>query len=255
MVQNGDVSGGPGPGAANGPHPSRLGLRCACPKPSIVCAPGPPGGALSFASPCRWAARWPFLRTCRPPAGAQSRAALLVALAGLRPSAARRARPPLRGPAPAHCARWRGRASLAVPPACPGCAPRPCAPFVPPWAFGGPPGGVRAGGLFPPALFRGLVVVLVRRSGGPSAGPLARLRARGAPGPAPRRGRGPRCFRGGAGPFFGVLPWCFLAVVCFLCALAGSGLSAVCLGASVGRARRPCGRQRYSEGAQCWSTF
>ena len=169
------------------------------PIPAIVCAPGPPGvlrlgvpvsvgpsALFAHLPPARW--RAPARRAVSGPSG-------------LRASAARRARPPLRGPAPAHSARGRGRASLAVPPAGPGLCPRPCAPFVPPWAFGGPPGGVRAGGVFPPALFVSLLVSLVRRSGGPSAGPLARLRARGAPGPAPRRGLWAALFFAGGGPF------------------------------------------------------
>lgn len=92
------------------------------------------------------------------------------------------------------------RPSLAAPPLPRFLSPRPCAPFVPPWAWGGPPGGVRAGGLVPARPFSWCGCCRAAAGGGAAAGPQA-ASGPGAPGPAPRRGLWAALFSRGPGQF------------------------------------------------------
>lgn len=144
----------------------------------------------------------PFCAQPSPPPGASPRRGVKARKA-VRGSVWRGAPAPgFAGPGPAHSARCRGRAALAVPPASPGVCPRPCAPSVPPWALGGPARRFSGRG---PVPARPLSWVWwwsgCGGRGGPSAGPLKRLRARGLPACPPGAAFGPRCSPRGAGRF------------------------------------------------------
>ena len=158
------------------------------PKPAKVCGPGPPGGAVLWVLPCRWAARLALFAHLPPaPGRAVSRA---VGKGPCGPAGGcGAARPPL-------------RPSLAAPP-----LPR----FLPP----GPvrrscrlgrgaarPAVFGPGGWFPPALFPAAVVVVLRRAGGRLRA-RKRLRGRGLPARPPGAAFGPRFFRGARADFVG----------------------------------------------------
>lgn len=173
-----------------GPPPSlsRVGPCFAAAPHPLRCAALAPRGALSLPATCRWAARGLFAHFPGRPPGGTCRLGL-VALAGLPPVSARAARQP--------------GAPLPAPPQAPVSGPRPCAPPVPPYAARSAVFG--PGASFPPALCFGAVVVLLRRSGGPSAGPLipgpvapGRLRPRRLP-PLPPGAAGAALFSVGVG--------------------------------------------------------
>ena len=228
------------------------------------------------AFPCRWARR-PFLRTCRPPAGAQSRAALLVALRACgrlrRGAPAPRFAAPLRRKAPGGGA----GPPLPSPPLAPVCAPGPVRRScrlgrlaARPAVFG--PGACSR----PPCSFPWWSLWCGGRGG--------RLRARlrgfgpgGLPALPPGAAFGPRFSSRGAGRLgLAVSSWPSLGASAFAPVVVGVvGLfrmagrrgpvplrRSLCVSvgcpawrAAVGGPRRPCGRQSYTESAQCWSSF
>lgn len=148
--------------------------------------------------------RGPFLRTARPAPRAQPRAPGKAPHGGARVGPARRARPrfaaPVRRLAPS--LRFAGAGPpLPSPPRAPVLCPRPSSGRPGPWAWGpGAPFG-RAGGAFPPALCFGAVVVWLRRSGGPSSGPLRGFGPGGSRPCPPARPLGRAFLRGGPGRF------------------------------------------------------